>query len=269
MNRPPAFQAYAADLLTLLTGLSPAAVGAIVRLWLFAWAQSPDQCSLIDDDVLLARTAGVSREEWKILRDEIQHDARPMFEAKNGRLISDYLHGELVKQRKYRKLQAEKGKLSAAKRSNRGSTTVQPSLNSSSSPPLSSPIPLSSSNKKEKPTASSENLSNGKESKEIQMPETIREQWNRIQGVVQCKSLDGELLARVAQLVQEKPNAWWDQLFGEIEGSNFLRGEIKPKEGRRKFRIDLMWALNPTNLGAIMSGKYGKANDQPPHRVTL
>jgi hypothetical protein len=91
MNRPPAFQAYATDLVTLFTGLSPAAVGAIVRLWLFAWAQSPDQSSLIDDDTLLARTVGISLEDWKILREEIQHEARPLFEMKNGRLISSYL----------------------------------------------------------------------------------------------------------------------------------------------------------------------------------
>jgi uncharacterized phage protein (TIGR02220 family) len=142
MNRPPAFQTYANDLLAHFIGLSLPAVGAVHRLFLIMWGQAPDYCSLLDDDALLARTVGTTIEDWQALRAEIQHPARPLFEEQNGKLISWYLRDEAAKQRKYRKSQAQKGKKSAEHRFNRGSTMVQPL---GYPPPPPPPFPSSSS----------------------------------------------------------------------------------------------------------------------------
>ena len=137
MTRPPAYQTYANDLLALFVGLSLAALGAVHRIFLVMWGQAADQCSLIDDDPMLARTVGCSLDDWKTLRQEIQHPARPIFEEKDGRLISLYLRQEASKQRKYRKLQAEKSTKGVEARVTRGlsagSSTGEARVTSSSS----------------------------------------------------------------------------------------------------------------------------------------
>ena len=120
MTRPPAYQTYANDLLALFVGLSLTALGAVHRLFLVMWGQAADHCSLIDDDPMLARTVGCSLDDWKGLRHEIQHPARPIFQEKDGRLISPYLKEQATKQRKYRKLQAEKSKKGVEARVTRG-----------------------------------------------------------------------------------------------------------------------------------------------------
>lgn len=84
------------------------------------WGQAADHSSLIDDDPMLARTVGCSLDDWKGLRHEIQHPARPIFQEKDGRLISPYLKEEATKQRRYRKLQAEKSKKAVEARVTRG-----------------------------------------------------------------------------------------------------------------------------------------------------
>jgi hypothetical protein len=101
------------------------------------WKDSKDQCSILDDNELLARAIGTTVEQWCELRSELQHCSEPLFADKNGRLFSARLHEEATKLLKYRKQQAVKGKLSAQQRLNRGSTVVQPihqpEANSSSS----------------------------------------------------------------------------------------------------------------------------------------
>ena len=135
---PPAFQFYAKDWLAFpVQRMSLAAQGAYLKCLCFTWASSADQCSLVDDDDFIARAIGIPVEHWRELRAEIQHDFAPMFQAKEGRLVSPWLKQEAAKQRKYRKLQAQKGQKSAQQRFNRGSTAVQPEYqpegNSSSS----------------------------------------------------------------------------------------------------------------------------------------
>lgn len=127
MNRAPAFQFYPKDWFDFkVQRMSLAAQGAYFKLLCFIWKDSKDQCSILDNNDLLARAIGTTVEHWLELRKEIQHASEPLFEEKNGRLVSARLHEEALKQRKYRKQQAIKGKLSAQQRSNRGSTTVQP-----------------------------------------------------------------------------------------------------------------------------------------------
>jgi hypothetical protein len=46
--------------------------------------------SMIDDDELVARTIGCVLDDWKLLCQEIQDHARPIFENRDGRLLSHY-----------------------------------------------------------------------------------------------------------------------------------------------------------------------------------
>lgn len=110
MSRSPAYQHYASDNLAETIGLSLPARGAIWALRDLAWMRSEDYCSVLDDDVMIARDLGCSLEAWKALRAEIQHPARPIFEEINGRLVCPRLREQAAKQEQYRRMQAEKSK---------------------------------------------------------------------------------------------------------------------------------------------------------------
>lgn len=141
MTRPPAYQVYATDQRARIVGLSLLAVGGIYSLELAMWVQSTDQCSIADDDERIARIVGLPLDEWKVLRAEIQHAAQPIFEEKDGRLISPYLRQEASKQRKYRKLQAEKSKKGVEARMTRGLTGGSPTGEARVTFPIPIPIP--------------------------------------------------------------------------------------------------------------------------------
>ena len=127
MSRPPAFQFYPRDWLDFkVQRMSLAAQGAYLKILCFMWNDSQDQCSIVDDNELLARGLGTAVEQWLELRTEIQRDSEPIFDVEEGRLVSGRLKREATIQRKYRKQQAEKGKRSAQQRLNRGSTGVEP-----------------------------------------------------------------------------------------------------------------------------------------------
>jgi uncharacterized protein YdaU (DUF1376 family) len=106
--------------------MSVAARGAYWDIISMMWKDSKDQYSIIDNDNLLAQAIGISVEEWMKLRQEIQRDFDPILQEKNGRLISTRLKKAVAEQRRHRKKQSIKGKKSAEKRRNRGSTAVQP-----------------------------------------------------------------------------------------------------------------------------------------------
>lgn len=127
MNRAPSFQFYPRDWLDFkVQRMSLSAQGAYLKLLCYMWNDSKDQCSIADDDELIARGLGTSVDTWVRLRVEIQNDSDPILATENGCLVSRRLKAEASKQRKYRKLQALKGTLSGQRRSNRGSTAVQP-----------------------------------------------------------------------------------------------------------------------------------------------
>jgi uncharacterized protein YdaU (DUF1376 family) len=138
MNRPPAFQFYPKDWLDFrVQRMSLAAQGAYLKILCFMWADSHNQCTILDDNALIARGLGTTVEHWLELRQEIQCESDPIFDQKDGCLVSARLRHEAQKQHKYRKIQSQKGKRSAEHRLNRGLTTVepmhQPEGNSSSS----------------------------------------------------------------------------------------------------------------------------------------
>ena len=112
MNRPPAFQFYPKDWLDFkVQRMSFEAQGVYMKLLCFMWNDSRDQCSLPDDDEMIARALGATAEHWLKLRGEIQRENDPIFEQKKGRLVSKRLREEATKQRGYRQMQAAKGKL--------------------------------------------------------------------------------------------------------------------------------------------------------------
>ncbi len=149
MNKPPAFQFYAKDWLDFrVQRMTFAAQGIYIKLLAFMWADSADQCSIINNDKLISRALGTTVDEWIKYKSEIQMKNDPIFLEKNGLFISDRLKSEYCKQRKYRKLQSNKGKIGGRPRLNRSLTAEKPgesSLSSSSSssnlkPPI-SPFP--------------------------------------------------------------------------------------------------------------------------------
>jgi len=151
-ERSPALQNYPKDWRDVkVRRMSLSAQGAYRAILDDMWADSKDQCSVLDCDPFIAKSLGVSVKEWSTLRKEIQHEVEPLFIEKDGRLYSKRLKAEALKQRNYRKQQSEKGKKSAEKRANHGSTTVpterQPEGKSSSSSSSSSSSALKSKTK--------------------------------------------------------------------------------------------------------------------------
>ena len=134
INRAPSFQFYPKDWLDFrVQRMSLEAQGAYLKLLCFMWKDGPRQSSILDDNDLLARAIGTTVANWRKLRAEIQQKNDPIFIEKDGHLHSKRLRGENMKQAKYRKQQAQKGKMSAQQRLNRGSTVAQPEGKSSSS----------------------------------------------------------------------------------------------------------------------------------------
>jgi hypothetical protein len=149
MTRAPAFQDYANEELARRLGMSLAANGATDQLKRVMWSQSEDQCSLLDDDKLLANRSGApSLEVWLLLREEIFQPDRRLFVQKDGRIISLHLKEQAAKQRKYRKLQAEKSKKGVAARVTRGS----PAGSSTGEARVTSSTPISSPTSEKKDT---------------------------------------------------------------------------------------------------------------------
>src|SRR5687768_11369481 len=121
--KAPAFQFYPKDWLILpIQRMSLEAQGASFKIMCFMWSNEGNQCSIEDNAHHLANALGVPVEKWMALREEIQHSTGPLFNEKGGRLVSAMLRKTAAQQRKYRKLQSEKGKKSAYARSNHGST---------------------------------------------------------------------------------------------------------------------------------------------------
>ena len=127
MNRSPAFQFYPADWFDFrVTRMSYEAQGIYMRILAYMWKDSPDQCSLLNDDKMIAKSLGISISKWKKNRTLIFQKGDPILLENETHLISLRLQHEALKQKQYRELQSKKGNLSVQARFNRGSTVVQP-----------------------------------------------------------------------------------------------------------------------------------------------
>lgn len=125
------------------THLSTAEHGAYLLLLMTAW-RSRD-CSLPDDDRLLARYTRLGPRQWAKMRTILE----PFFVIENGRWLQRRLLDEFNAVRQLRERQAAKGKASALKRKGRhatavksGCVSVQPDANRNSTSPTPTPLPL-------------------------------------------------------------------------------------------------------------------------------
>ena len=126
MNRPPAFQFYPKDWNDIkVQRMNYEAQGIYMRILCFMWNDSKDQCSILNDDNMISRALGISKQRWLRNKKEILFDGDPIFKKKRNKLISKRLQTESQKLTEYRQMQSEKGKKSAKSRL----TTVEPRLN--------------------------------------------------------------------------------------------------------------------------------------------
>ena len=126
-SKSPAFQFYPNDFLSdaNVIVMSLQERGAYITLICVCWQQG----ALPNNVDQLARFCGAPVSVFRRLWPAIQKCFRPSSDG--ATFTHPRLERERKKQREYRKLQSEKGKASAARR-NRGSTVVQPRLDSGS-----------------------------------------------------------------------------------------------------------------------------------------
>ncbi len=120
-TKAPAFQLYSADFFMDTGEWSIEEIGIYTRLLLSEWCNG----DLPTEPTRLARIAGCDpkrfKNRWLVVRTKFQVNG-------NGRYINLRMEEEREKQRKYRELQSQKGKISAEKRSTTVTTTVEPVL---------------------------------------------------------------------------------------------------------------------------------------------
>jgi len=113
----PAFQFYSGDFIAGTTAMSPAEVGAYIRLLCYQWSNG----SIPDDPRKLRQIVG----------GPVSADVLAKFKpAGDGRLANQRLEQERQKQTEYREKQRQKGIRSGAARR----TGIEPRLNRGSSP---------------------------------------------------------------------------------------------------------------------------------------
>ncbi|KKN83566.1 hypothetical protein LCGC14_0298050 [marine sediment metagenome] len=102
MAKSPAFQMYPKDWLSdhRVKRLSWAAKGYYAELLMLMWAEGTD--SLPDDDAQIAKILGVRLSQWGAIKSQIMYPTDPMFLAENGRLVSERLRAERLKQQESR-----------------------------------------------------------------------------------------------------------------------------------------------------------------------
>lgn len=110
VNKSPAFQFYPGDWLasTKISLMTPAEEGAYLRLLCHAW--SDPQCSLLDNDDILASLSRLGPEWFNGASTKI----RACFKKKGNKLYSPRLKNEKEKQREWRK-KSKLGGLNSAK----------------------------------------------------------------------------------------------------------------------------------------------------------
>lgn len=147
MNKPPAFQFYAADFLVdaAVKLMSLEARGAYVTMLAHSWIEGPLPADLPRLAQLCGVRPAVMERLWPALKSCWRSTRKP------GLIVNPRLEKERQKQAVFRKSQSDKGKASGRSRAsvepevNRGSTEPEPSSSSSSSSP--------SSKSKTKPSA--------------------------------------------------------------------------------------------------------------------
>jgi len=158
MGKSPAFQFYPADWLSSpkIMLMTPAEEGAYIRLLAIAWES--EDCSLPDDDAILARLSRLN-DDWTKGGSSL---LRQCFVSRNGRLYNERLLQEREKQRQWREKSSQGGKKSWEVRENIGKMTKKGWTKGGSE--------MVQSNDEPKPNSSSSSSSSLKENPPISPP---------------------------------------------------------------------------------------------------
>jgi len=153
MNKPPAFQFYANDWLgsTQIMLMTPAEEGAYIRLLAIAW--NDKNCSLPDDDDVLAKLSRLG-EEWHSHSGAI---IRKCFKEKNGRLFNERLLKEKRKIEAFKKERSKSGKIGAEKRWNKDDNSKRDKNSSANSSAITQPMAKNSSSSSFSSSSSNKN----------------------------------------------------------------------------------------------------------------
>jgi len=92
-------------------------------------------------------------------------------------------------------------------------------------------------------------------------PEGLVAQWNEAAKRHDLVAVEVFSASRrkkvVARLAEHPDKAFWERVFREIDGSQFLRGYVKPKDGSAPWEVDFDWLIrNDTNCVKIVEGHY-------------
>ncbi len=144
MNKSPCFQFFPNDYLgKKVLRMSDASQGIYMRLLCFMWNDSKDQCSIENDDKIISKLLGITKQKWKKTRNEIQWPGDPILVDTGTFLISK----RLKKEKETQLLRSNKARESAEARwhpnakpehSERNANASAKQCSSSSSPPSTS-----------------------------------------------------------------------------------------------------------------------------------
>lgn len=142
--KAPSFQFYPKDWFDFkVQRMSDAAQGVYIRLLCLIWTGTETQFSIINDDKMLSKSLGISIGKWKKIKRDFQHHDDPLFQEKDGYLISKRLQKERYHQENWRTKSSWGGIMSAKIRAETKSREVQPPLqpNANTSTPTPTPTP--------------------------------------------------------------------------------------------------------------------------------
>jgi len=273
-ERPPAFQFYPKDWLDWkVLRMSDSAQGIYIRLLAHMWKDSPDLCSLPNDDTEIAKVLGKTEKKWMKLRAELQQENDPIFQIEEGRLISVRLRGErdkLYRLRSSRHNAGVKGMESRweghSKANNRAITKPITKDNSSSS---------SSSSTSLKSTESRQNSFPDAESVMGKQPQKTRKQpirdsqvqyivnkWNELAAdesvdLSAIHKLTPDRIDKIKVRIREDGFLeHFPEVLAKIKASSFLSGR-KPSKDYPNWRPTLFWLIkNASKWVEILEGRH-------------
>jgi uncharacterized protein YdaU (DUF1376 family) len=253
-EQAPAFQFYARDWLadSDVIAMSCAERGAYINLLAACWLEG----SLPTDDGALRRIAGADSEEWEQLWTIVAR----RFQVRDGRYCNRRLDEERAKQRRFKRLQSDKGKRSAAIRLqpdvNRSSTEAQPDTQPKVNSASASSSAFASSKEQEgigadAPTPIVEETG--------LTPRRLGELWHTLTGeafpdVLGYEEWSEARIRTCRARIKEHPDEdYWTRAIEGINRSPFLNGV-----NDRKWVASFDWLIKPDTATKVLEGKYDR-----------
>jgi uncharacterized protein YdaU (DUF1376 family) len=223
--------------------------GAYLLLLVAAW-RSPD-CSLPDDDVMLARITRMDKRTWKANRDTI---LAFWSRGSDAKLFQKRLKDERKYVEDKRNKNASAGKASALKRLNRGSTPVQQTANINPTP-TPTPTPIKEEGvPKGTPRAS-----------EVQAAFDAYNSIAKEIGLPVAQALTDRRRSQInARLKEVGGIEGWNAALGKLRASSFCQGG-----SNNGWKADLDFMLQQKSLTKLMEGSYDDRQSTAPRPATL